>query len=374
MKTSIIPFSPVRHYMEKFGAEIVERDAVYFLNEFLEKKAREIARESQKIANFAQRKKVTEKDIQYIINKNFPQILVNKIIPEEPQFLAIHPMRELFEEEGCEIVSREAIPVVNVFLEICIEEITKKAVNLLSHINNRKKITEKDFEYVIKEIFIDVHSITPTVKQKEQEEYIAHSPTKTLAHSLGIKMVEDEAITFLNSFLEENAKILTKLSQELSIYGKRKKIMTNDLNLAIDRHFNIKLEEFNLSNMKEVIFAIAPFRRLMGDQKAELVAQETVELLVNFLDTLARIILIEGKNQMEKNNDKKLKSDHLKQAIEFKIYNKEDKSNKSSPINISDNTNKILEPNKEIGKKCSFCGNLCSPNAKMCPKCGDPFD
>jgi len=46
---------------------------------------------------------------------------------------------------------------------------------------------------------------------------------------------------------------------------------------------------------------------------------------------------------------------------------------------LSTKTNKdVEEQNKTLesknGKVCSFCKNICSPNARMCPKCGDPFD
>ena len=39
-KTNIIPFSSVRKYMMNLGADIVERNAVVYLNQFLEEKAR----------------------------------------------------------------------------------------------------------------------------------------------------------------------------------------------------------------------------------------------------------------------------------------------------------------------------------------------
>jgi len=166
MKKNYVPFSPTRNFMKKLGAEIVSRDAVNYINQFIETKAREIASESLAIVKHSGRKKVKKEDILFVLNNKYKNIIGGKILNSNPSFMAFSPMRQIMMQEKCDVVAREAILLMNVFLEICIEKITKNSINLLTHIETRKKITIKDIGFVINDLF-EQKVITSEIIQKK---------------------------------------------------------------------------------------------------------------------------------------------------------------------------------------------------------------
>jgi histone H3/H4 len=60
----IFAWSPIRELMKNSGADMVAKDAVDELISFLEKKAKEITNLALEFSRHAQRKKLTEADMQ----------------------------------------------------------------------------------------------------------------------------------------------------------------------------------------------------------------------------------------------------------------------------------------------------------------------
>ncbi len=63
MATKIIAWSPIRDLMKKNGAEMVSRDAVDALIDFLVLKAKEITNKALEMSRHANRKKLQKADI-----------------------------------------------------------------------------------------------------------------------------------------------------------------------------------------------------------------------------------------------------------------------------------------------------------------------
>lgn len=67
-KKRVFAWSPLRALMKEAGAEIVSRDAVGTLMDFLEKRAKELTNSAIKLAKHSKRKKVTRKDMELAIS------------------------------------------------------------------------------------------------------------------------------------------------------------------------------------------------------------------------------------------------------------------------------------------------------------------
>ncbi|MEM4810345.1 MAG: NFYB/HAP3 family transcription factor subunit [Thermofilum sp.] len=64
-----IPLAPLDRILHQAGAERVREEAAMVLRDFLEKLAREIARESVEASRHAERKTVTEEDVKFAISR-----------------------------------------------------------------------------------------------------------------------------------------------------------------------------------------------------------------------------------------------------------------------------------------------------------------
>ncbi|MHA1733084.1 MAG: histone [Promethearchaeota archaeon] len=67
-KKRVFAWSPLRALMKEAGAEIVSRDAVGTLMDFLEKRAKTLTESAIKLAKHSKRKKVTRADMQLAIS------------------------------------------------------------------------------------------------------------------------------------------------------------------------------------------------------------------------------------------------------------------------------------------------------------------
>ncbi len=67
-KKRVFAWSPLRALMKEAGAEIVSRDAVGTLMDFLEKRAKALTESAIKLAKHSKRKKVTRADMQLAIS------------------------------------------------------------------------------------------------------------------------------------------------------------------------------------------------------------------------------------------------------------------------------------------------------------------
>lgn len=64
-----IPLAPIDRILHQEGAERVSEEAAETLRDFLERLAREIARESVALAQHADRKTVTKEDVEFAISR-----------------------------------------------------------------------------------------------------------------------------------------------------------------------------------------------------------------------------------------------------------------------------------------------------------------
>ena len=64
-----IPLAPVDRILHQAGAERVSEEAAILLRDFLEKLAREVAKEAVEASRHAERKTVTEEDVRFAISR-----------------------------------------------------------------------------------------------------------------------------------------------------------------------------------------------------------------------------------------------------------------------------------------------------------------
>lgn len=67
-KNQAIAWSPLRAIMKKKGAEVVSRDAVLMLLNYLEDRAKKLTEAAVKFAKHSKRKKVTQQDVELAIS------------------------------------------------------------------------------------------------------------------------------------------------------------------------------------------------------------------------------------------------------------------------------------------------------------------
>jgi len=64
-----LPLAPIDRILHQAGAERVSEEAAVFLRDFLEKLAREVAKEAVEASRHAERKTVTEEDVKFAISR-----------------------------------------------------------------------------------------------------------------------------------------------------------------------------------------------------------------------------------------------------------------------------------------------------------------
>jgi len=74
-----IPLAPIDRILHQEGAERVSEEATLLLRDFIEKLAREIAREAIDASKHAERKTVNEEDVKFAISR-LQRILCSHII------------------------------------------------------------------------------------------------------------------------------------------------------------------------------------------------------------------------------------------------------------------------------------------------------
>ncbi len=74
-----IPLAPIDRILHQEGAERVSEEATILLRDFLEKIAREIAREAVDASRHAERKTVNEEDVKFAISR-LQRILCSRIL------------------------------------------------------------------------------------------------------------------------------------------------------------------------------------------------------------------------------------------------------------------------------------------------------
>jgi histone H3/H4 len=84
-----IPLAPVDRILHQAGAERVSEEAAILLRDFLEKLAREVAKEAVEASHHAERKTVTEEDVKFAISRIQRYLCANyelaRLSPSEEQ-------------------------------------------------------------------------------------------------------------------------------------------------------------------------------------------------------------------------------------------------------------------------------------------------
>jgi histone H3/H4 len=84
-----IPLAPVDRILHQAGAERVSEEAAILLRDFLEKLAREVAKEAVEASRHAERKTVTEEDVKFAISRIQRYLCANyelaRLSPSEEQ-------------------------------------------------------------------------------------------------------------------------------------------------------------------------------------------------------------------------------------------------------------------------------------------------
>ncbi len=73
----------------------------------------------------------------------------------------------------------------------------------------------------------------PKKRYSSSRIYIPKSPTRSVMHDQGAKIVAKDAVEFLISYLQKEVVTITLRARELAKHARRKKITSNDIDLAI---------------------------------------------------------------------------------------------------------------------------------------------